>query len=480
MGEVRAALRALSIKPAVTQPSIAVLPFANMSRDADDEYFSDGLAEEIINLLAHVPGLKVTARTSAFAFRGKEQDIRKIAETLNVRTILEGSVRRAGTRIRVTAQLINAEDGYHLWSERYDREMADVFVIQDEIAEAIAAALKVRLSPEVEAPRRHTPALAAYETYLMARYHQWKVTPEGLAKSGDLYEQAIAMDPQFALAHIGRADRFLMLAGLGLMAGGEAMPLIRSGAKAALDLDDSLPEAHAMLGIVAVEFDHDWKEADRRFQLALARDPVPPQVRHWYAHFYLASIGRAQEGAKEIERLLNEDPLNVMARWTRGLCLMAAGRDIEAATEYRRCLELDESFPLGVLSLGVLCALQGDFDEALRLGQRAHVLLPWGSYSLGLLAGALQRTGRGTQAEELLEQLQAGVAHGVPVGLATFYLVCGDADKATEWLGKAIDQHHPVILTVLARPAERVFRLSGLWPELARRINLPDAMSASN
>ncbi|HYV63992.1 MAG TPA: protein kinase, partial [Bryobacteraceae bacterium] len=163
MGEVRAALEQVSLKPAQEQPSIAVLPFSNMSADKENEYFSDGLAEEIINVLAQVPGLKVTARTSAFAFRGKEQDITKIAEALRVRTILEGSVRRAGNRIRVTAQLINAQDGYHLWSERYDREMADVFALQDEIAAAIAGALRVRLAAKPPEVRRHTPKLPAYE-----------------------------------------------------------------------------------------------------------------------------------------------------------------------------------------------------------------------------------------------------------------------------------------------------------------------------
>ena len=166
MAEIKAALEAISEKRAESQPSIAVLPFANMSRDADDEYFSDGLAEEIINLLAHIPGLNVTARTSSFAFRGKEQDITKIVETLRVRTILEGSVRRAGSRIRVTVQLINATDGYHLWSERYDREMTDVFAMQDDIAAAIAGALQVKLTGKSPTSRPHEPNLQTYEAFL--------------------------------------------------------------------------------------------------------------------------------------------------------------------------------------------------------------------------------------------------------------------------------------------------------------------------
>ena len=193
--DVKAALAQMAAGPAAQRSSVAVLPFANMSRDPDDEYFSDGLAEEIINLLAHVPGLKVTARTSSFAFRGKEQDVRRIAEALGVSNVLEGSVRRAGSRIRVTAQLINAQDGYHLWSERYDRELTDIFAIQDDIAQAIAGALQVKL---VANPARHTPNFPAYEALLKARHHARTYLPEAHARAREYCEQAIALDPQYA------------------------------------------------------------------------------------------------------------------------------------------------------------------------------------------------------------------------------------------------------------------------------------------
>src|SRR5262249_53373348 len=177
--------------------------------EKENEYFSDGLAEEIINPLAHMPGLKVTARTSSFAFRGKQLDIRKIAETLDVRTIIEGSGRRSGSGIRVTAQLINAEDGYHLWSERYDREMADVFAIQDEIAQAIATALEVKLSIGPTKRPRYTPNISAYEAFLKAMYHAAKLTPETLTLNRKYLEQAIAFDPKFALAHNAIGKPFL-------------------------------------------------------------------------------------------------------------------------------------------------------------------------------------------------------------------------------------------------------------------------------
>jgi TolB-like protein len=193
MTEVKACLAA--VRPGEAAPSIAVLPFANMSGDKEQEYFSDGLAEEIINALAQIPALKVTARTSAFAFRGKEQDITKIAEALHVTTILEGSVRKAGNRIRVTAELINAADGYHIWSQRYERPLEDVFTLQDEMAAAIAAALRVKLSVEPAAARRRTPAIPAYEAYLRGLHYVFNTTPESFSRAKQHLEQAIALDP---------------------------------------------------------------------------------------------------------------------------------------------------------------------------------------------------------------------------------------------------------------------------------------------
>ena len=277
------------------EQSIAVLPFANLSADKENEYFSDGLAEEIINALTQIPGLKVTARTSAFAFRGKEQDIRKIAEALDVSTVLEGSVRRAGTRIRVTAQLINAADGYHLWSERYDRELADVFAVQDEIATAIANALQVKLAGESVGRRRYTPSIPCYEAYLRALHESQKLTPDAMARSKEWYERAIALDPGFALAHSMFGFHFAQLANYGLLPAHEAMPLVRSEARKALAIDPSLPEGHATLGLVAGLYDYDWQEASRRFELAMAGDPVPSQVRR-YLRFVLPPAGWPRRG----------------------------------------------------------------------------------------------------------------------------------------------------------------------------------------
>ena len=320
IAELRAAL-AGQARELPHSPSIAVLPFADMSPGRDHEYFSDGLAEEIINALAQISELKVIARTSAFAFRGQNTDIRRIAEVLGVTNILEGSVRRSGSRVRVTAQLIAASDGSHLWSRRYDRELADVFAVQDEIAAAITEALQVKLAVT---PRKHTPKMAAYEAFLKGRHHWAKLTPESLELSRNFYEQAVALDPQFALARNALAEHFLALAANGLMLGTEAAPLVRSGALDALTIDSSLAESHALLGILAAFVDHDCQEALRQFQLATAHQPVSPYVR-WLHGQFLGHVRKYDEAIQQLQQALQADPLHLLCRSHLAQCLRVAG-----------------------------------------------------------------------------------------------------------------------------------------------------------
>jgi serine/threonine-protein kinase len=475
MTEVKSALEQVAAKPAEQQPSIAVLPFADMSPGKDNEWFSDGLAEEIINVLAQIPGLRVTARTSAFAFRGKEQDIRKIAETLGVRTILEGSVRRADNRIRVTAQLINADDGYHLWSQRYDREMEDVFAIQDEIAAAISKALQVKLSVDAAGPRQYKPNLPAYEAYLRARHYFGWFTPESLARSKQYAEQAIALDPGFAQPHIQIGDCLLALTiGLSVIPANEAMPKIREEARKALEIDPSLPEAQAMLGIVAAVFDYDWKESGRRFAMAMARDPVPRQVRGWYGVFYLWPIGRIQEAVEELERAYKEDPLDAVCRSTLAIGLLALRRYEDANREIRKNLELDESLPLAHYYLGVSYASQGRYEEALACAERSHSLAPWYKPSIGLLAGLLARTGQTIRAQELVTKLGDGQEYGTAFSLADFHLLCGEIDKAADWLEKAIGQRQSIALFWMMLPYWKVLKSNPRCPALMKLLNLPE------
>jgi len=471
MGELKAALRQLqagkSPAPAAT-PSIAVLPFANMSRDADDEYFSDGLAEEIINALAQLPGLKVIARTSSFAFKGKNDDIRKIADTLGVTSILEGSVRRAGSRIRVTAQLIHAADGTHLWSQRYDRELSDIFAVQDEIAAAIAGALKVKLVPAAE---RRLPSLPAYEAYLKYRSYQWHFTREASLRSRECLEEALALDPDFALPYVGLADHHLAFAAVGGIPSSEAMPRARELAQRAHDLDPELPEAHAMLGIVAGQYDYDWSEAERRFSQAVKREPLPPHLRQWYATFWLFSTGRAEEALLQVSRVIDEDPLCQMWHFMRSSVLLGLGRDDAACDGLRRALELDPDFWVGSAMLGILSAKRGQHDQARQHAEMAMARAPWSQYSIGPMAGALANMGQTDEAERLLLTLKDD-SNGGPVGLVLYWLCRGNIEAAVEWAAKAAELRFPTFITVVLRPFEPLLRQSAAWPGVLKRINL--------
>ena len=313
--------------------SIAALPFMNLSEDKENEYFSDGLAEEILNLLASVKGLHVTARTSAFAFRGGAQDVRKIGEILNVRTILEGSVRRSGNRVRVIAQLIHTGDGYHLWSDRYDREVTDMFAVQDDIARAIVDRLKLRFAGHKPIAVRQPANLDAYDAYLKGRYYAATVTPAAAARSRKHFEDAIALDPSFAPAYSGLARSMFISVQFGLQAGRELMPQVKTAALKAVALDEMESEAHALLGLVAGAFDYDWTEARRRSALALACEPQTPAVRHFCAQFILIPLRRFDEAIELLEPVLMADPLFALTAEDNG---RSAGNEWpRSSTRYR-------------------------------------------------------------------------------------------------------------------------------------------------
>jgi len=474
MAELRTALQQVSAKPADQHPSIAVLPFANMGGDQDHEYFSDGLAEEIINFLAQIPGLKVTARTSAFAFKGKTEDVRKIADTLGVATILEGSVRRSGTRLRVTAQLINANDGYHLWSQRYDREMADLFDLQEEIARSIASALHVKLSGTPAPFEKYKPNLPAYEALLKARHYNGTFRPDLLPRAKECFEQAIALDPKFALAHCEYGFYFYSMAVVGALPANQALPMMRSQARKALELDPSLPEGLAMLGYVTAFLDYDWKEAEKLFRLAMARGPVPVLVRSLYAFNYLLPTDQPAEALQQMELALQEDPLNLFSRTQRAGCLAATGREEEAGQRLREVLEFNPSMVLAQVALASSHASRNEFHQALALCEKACAQAPL-PQAIGLLAGLLKRTGNEPRADELLRKLQPADAFGAPRGLGMYHWVLREFDAEADWFEKAIDQHDPVGLVLLKLWAGRELRSTPRWAGLMRKLNLPQS-----
>jgi len=456
------------------QPSIAVLPFANMSGDKEQEYFSDGLAEEIINALVKLPGLKVIARTSAFAFKGQNIDIRKIAETLGVTSVLEGSVRRSGNRIRVTAQLITAADGTHLWSERYDREMADVFAVQDEISAAISGALQVKLSPAAAVKPRYTPKLSAYEALLKAKHFHWKVTAESMEQAKGFYEQAIALDPQYALAQALYADYLFGRTTIGLSSLREVAETSRTLALRALELDPSLPEAHSTLGLLAAHFDFNWKESEAECALATASDAASPHC-HFVSGLCLLAAGRRAEAVAQMEQALQGDPLQLTIRVFTAATLGAVGRHAEAEEHFRQAMHLDSSFFWSYDYLAGFYAGRGKFAEALPIAQRAFDLSPWYPMSIGLCAGVLVRTGQASEGKELAQKLGPGKISGAATGWAIFHTCCGEIDLAADWYETAIEERDSLVFSMLQSAMGEPVRASAHWPKLAALLNLPAA-----
>ncbi len=370
VSEIKSALEQISIeKPAAAaaepQPSIAVLPFVNMSGDKEQEYFSDGLTEEIINELTQIPGLLVIARTSAFAFKGKQEDITRIAEALRVNTILEGSVRKAGNRIRITAQLIDASRGSHLWSERYDREMRDVFDIQDEISRAIADKLRIRLSPKTQSAKRPTENLEAYNLCLKGRHSFYRSTPESLSRSREYFEQAIAIDPNYALAWYGIAKYYWFLGFAGMMPTRAASVECSRAASKALQLDETLAEAHAMLGMLrAAEFR--WNEAENEFLRALELNPNSGEAWLNYAWSYLVPLRHLDEAVAGSKRMLETDPLSPDQQYFLGVWYIHMRHWDKAIGQCLNALELDPQNLNANLMIGFAYIMNGRPGNAIR------------------------------------------------------------------------------------------------------------------
>ena len=453
-------------------PSLAVLPFANLSADKENEYFGDGLAEDIIDALAQVPGLRVMARTSAFAFRGRDVDVREIGTRLNVEHVLEGSVRRSGNRIRVTAQLVMASDGYHLWSQRFDREMTDVFAIQDDISQAIVEKLRVRLAADRPLVRRHTDNVEAYNLYLKARYQFFRSTPEGLAKSKDYYEQAIALDPNYALAWHGLAGFYNVLGVFGQIPPKAANAQAAQATAKALQLDNLLAEAYAMMGALrAGEFD--WKGAALEFSRALELDPKSQDVLKWYDYYYLGPMKRVDEAVAAFLRALEIDPLSPFLQSGLGYNYCLKREWNRAIEQCRNALELDPQCWVYML-LGSCYFHIGKHDDAIRAMETQALALGRSSFALGSLGWAYASTDRTGEALKLLEELQerAEKQYTPSWSFAVIYQGLGEMDKAFDWFERAVDEHEPLMLHIDVHPNYDPLHTHPRYPALLRKMNL--------
>jgi serine/threonine protein kinase/Tfp pilus assembly protein PilF len=452
--------------------SLAVLPFANLSADKENEYFSDGLAEEIINALTRLPGLRVIARTSSFSFRGKEVDVRQIGASLNVEHILEGSVRKAGNRIRVTAQLVSAADGSHHWSERYDREMTDVFAIQDDISHAIVEKLRVRLAADRPLVKRHTENVDAYNLYLKARYQLFRFTPEGIAKSKEYYEQAIALDPNYALAWHGLAGFYTVLGLSGHMPPKVANAQAEQATRKALQLDDQLAEAHAMMGALrAGEFD--WQGAELEFNRALELDPGSEDVLKWYDHYYLGPMKRVDEAVAAFLRALEVDPLSPFLQSGLGYNYCLKREWNRAIEQCRNAIELDPQCWAYML-LGSCYFHTGKHTDAIQAMEKQAQVLGRSSFALGTLGWAYASTGRTADAVKLLEELRerAQKQYTPSWSFGVIHQGLGEMDKAFDWFEKAVDEHDPLMLHFHVHPNYGSAHTHPRYPALLRKMNL--------
>ena len=451
--------------------SLAVMPFRDMSPEKDQEYFCDGMAEEITNALVKIEGLRVAALTSAFQFKGKDVDIREVGEKLNVGIVLEGSVRKAGSRLRVTVQLVNVADGYHLWSERYDREMEDVFEVQDEISVSIAEKLKLRFTDREQRPatERATRDLEAYNLYLKGRFYWNKRTEEAIRKGIECFQEAIEKDPTYALAYVGLADSYTMQES---MPTEESFPKAKASAKRALELDPELAEAHASLGMIAFEYDWDVREALLQLRKAIELNPNYASAHQWYG-LLLMNIDRHEEGIREIVRARELDPLSPIINAALGMAYMFKGDYHRATQELFKVIDMDPNFAPAFAVLGRLHAKLGDYErayelelKALKLGEENELARAFEEgYAESGYAGAIRRT-----KDLLLEsEIKPGTRY---TWAATYAAELGEADEAFELLDKAVDEKEREIIFMRYLPAFDGLRFDPRFEAFMKKVGI--------
>lgn len=454
--------------------SIAVLPFANMSDDPDNEYFSDGVTEEIINALAKVAGLHVAARTSSFSFKGKDQDVTEIGRRLRVATVLEGSVRKAGQQVRIAAQLVNAADGYHIWSEVYDRELCDIFEVQEEIARTIVDKLKVEFMGEGDESlvQRHTENLDAYNLYLRGRYF-WNQRERGLTKGIEYFEHAIAADGRYALAYSGLADSYNLLGFYGFLRPKEAFPKAKVQARKALELDPELGEAHASLGFACMLFDWKWADAEGEFTRAMDLSPTYVTAHHWYSEFLLA-MGRMEEGIAEARQAVRLDPIGLIINTLLGMALYLA-RDYEEAIEAcLKTLDLEPDFLPAYVWLGLAYGEMGRHEKAIEIFEKAKAQSDGRPAMTALLGHACAVAGRTRDAETALEELRevSRTSYVSPFDLARIYIGLGEGASGLERLEDAYEERAIGLVWIGVDPTLDPVRSDPGFQDLLRRMDL--------
>ncbi len=423
-----------------SQSSIVVLPFINMSDDPSQEYFCDGITEEIINALCHVGSIKVIARTSAFMFKGKHLDAREIGKTLDVDTLLEGSVRKAGNRLRITAQLIKVADGSHIWSEAYNRELEDIFAIQEEISLAIVENLKIRLlgKEKVAIEKRHTENLQAYNLYLKGSYCATLLTAEGNQEASEYFEQALKLDPNYALPYYGLAN--LTYSGLvfGSIPPNEGYPKIKTYLQKALDKDNTVAEPHALMSSFELFYNWNWEAAEKECIKALQLNSNSAPSHNFYS-FYLTMAKRDEEAIKEAELAVELDPLSSFFNTWHGAALLYAHQYDKGIEVLQKTVKMYPSDWLALYHLGHTYEAKSMVREAMEEYEKVLQLSNWHG-AVSNLATSYYLIGEKEKAEKLYNNLEqrSKKEYVPPTALYSYQLVKGDMDQAYKWLQKAI------------------------------------------
>jgi TolB-like protein/DNA-binding winged helix-turn-helix (wHTH) protein/tetratricopeptide (TPR) repeat protein len=456
--------------------SLAVLPLENLSGDAQQDYFADGITDQLITDLAQIRALRVISRTSVMTYKGERKALPQIARELNVDAVVEGTVLRSGERVRITAQLIQAPTDKNLWSETYEGNIRDTLVVQTKVAQAIAEQIRIELTPQEQAGLRNLKEVEpdAYENYLKGRYFWNKRTPDGLRKAIQYFTQTITQDPNYAPAYSGLADSYA-LAGdweYGVMTTKEALPKAIAAAKKAIELDGNLSEAHTSLAFCLEGFDWDWQAADTEFLKAIELNPGYATGHHWYS-WHLALLGKNEEAISEMRKAQNLDPLSLIINADLAELLLIARFPDESIAQSRKTIEMDSGFALAHNQLGQAYLAKNMFADAVSELQKAVQLSGGSAVSIANLARAYAASGRRDKAEELLNELKARSSGGYALSseLAGIYTALGDKTQAIAWIEKGYeDRFNP---SVLLRPSFDPLRSDTRFKDIVRRIGLP-------
>jgi len=456
--------------------SIAVLPLENLSKDPEQEYFVDGMTDELITNLAQISALRVISRTSAMRYKGTKKSLPEIAQELHVDAVVEGTVMWAGDRVRISAQLIEASTDHHLWAASYDRDLRNVLSTQEEVTRAIVSEVRVKLTAQEQARLANTHPInpEAFQLWLKGRYYWYKLNPEGLQKAIEYFQQALEKDPAYAPAYAGLADSYNLLAFFNVFPPREVMPKAKAAAVKALELDDNLAEAHVSLGWAGFTYDLDWPAAGKHFERALVLNPAYP-LAHSYYSLYLTALGRSAEGLTEAKRALELDPVSPAILHYVVVQLYLARRFDEAIEQCRKTLELDPSFTPVHVTLAEVYSAKGMYREALAEYEEFSALSGGSPRSTAFVGYAHARLGQRSQALRVLDQLRtASKQRYVPaLSFAIVYVGLGEKEQAFLWLEKAYDERTNSLAYLNVQATWDPLRSDPRFADLVRRIGLP-------